>query len=117
LPDVWFNLEDNMDLIQNGKLESLIDLVGDTVLTYTYYRTSSVVGSLHDINNVYMCNDVETIIGPIQNRGFSSSTSTEEKEILKFFVVNFKRKQIREIAEENGIYKDLDTDSTIKQFD
>lgn len=117
LPDVWFNLEDNMDLIQNGKLESLIDLVGDTVLTYTYYRTSSVVGSLHDINNVYMCNDVETIIGPIQNRGFSSSTSTEEKEILKFFVVNFKRKQIREIAEENGIYRDLDTTSIIKQFD
>lgn len=121
LPSVWFNIADNYDILDELGLSRDINgaksLVGDAVLTYQYNRTSVITGELYNIENVYVSNEIKTIIGPAYNNFTIQQSNDQEEEVLKFYVLNFKRKPIREIAIQNNNYIDIDTGMPITTFD
>jgi len=88
-------------------------------LTYRYYNTSTAVGELYNIKNVYLVNTIKTVNGPVTNMNFAGySTATETRETLKFFVLNFKEKPIKELVFKNNTYVDKDNENlVIKEFD
>ena len=124
LPDIWFNYDDNIDLIAERGLSNesnpALSLVGDAELFYFYNQTSTVIGDFGNIEAVYIRNDVKTITDPNEHldQNYSlppeveSSTQTVE-EILKYFVLNFHRKPVKEIGLDNGVYYDIDTEEPI----
>ena len=124
LPSVWFNANDNFGLLEELNLTQDLDgiksLVGDAVLTYEYYRTSAAIGELYNIENVHIRNEIQTIIGPITKTFAISSAPSEgvaqTEEVLQFFVLNFKHKEIREITENNGNYYDA-SNNQLSTFD
>ena len=120
LPSIWFNIQDNADLLEELGLEVSVEsaqtLVGDATLYYWYYRTSVITGELYNIENVYVRNDIKTISGPAIETFHSSNivdSQTVEEEALKFFVLNFHRKPVKEIGLDNGVYYDIDTEEPI----
>ena len=132
LPNIYFCIEDNLDLIQNldpfGSEVTLANvtkdqaytLVGDAQLTYRFYNQEIAIGEFQNITNVYLTNTIKTLVGPI-TATFNSTTSEESREVIKFFVLNFKEKDIRELirtgSSGNYTYKDRLTNTTVTNFD
>ena len=109
LPSIWFNPDDNKELIQllsdhNGSdqptKENCISLVGDTTFTYDYYATSAAVGNFYGITSITVKNKVETWNGPrvddnalsfgavaVTNEGLNT-----EPVIMKFWALEFTKK-------------------------
>ena len=117
LPDVYFCISDNIDLIKekfnydNSHTVTVADaeaFVADAEITYKYYRTDVVIGDFQNIANVYIRNEVETFIGP-NTYTFNLSVAGQTpsvREVLKFFVLNLKKKAVRQIYYNNGTYTD-----------
>ena len=97
LPDIYFNYQDNLELM-GGTINKINaqGVVKNAVLHYTYVINQVAYGQLYNIDNVYVKNRVQTFIGPTTiNFGEVDVTDTSlnaEEHILKFFVLEFKRK-------------------------
>ena len=135
LLDIYFCPADNFDFIQDYNdsndlttiKNQLQSLVGDSQITYRYDKSSVVYGEFQQLEDVYLTNKVEMIIGDaikdfidipnetvyLQNKHIYV---TEQYEVLKIFVLNFKEKQIRNIIKDGNIYKDEDN-IIISSFD
>ena len=87
-------------------------------MTYQYYRTQAAVGELYNIENVYIRNEIKTIVGPTTEtflKAYYEDVDIEvQEEPLKFFVLNFKQKEVRDIVEDDGHYYDESTGSRIE---
>ena len=117
LPDVYFSISDNVDLIReklgydSNHTVTVADaesFVADAEITYKYYRTDVAIGDFQNISNVYIRNEVETFIGPnTYNFNLSIAGQTPSvREVLKFFVLNIKKKTVRKIYYSSGTYTD-----------
>ena len=119
-PNIWFNIADNSTILQaaglSNTVEGAIDLVGDAVLTYQYYKTYTSIGEFTSATDVYIRNVVETSDGPVSGLSFNSdkldpndNTQRIKTEVLKFFVLNFEYKyETQQIYEENDAYYSMD---------
>lgn len=126
LPDVYFNIKDNLSLMEevsNQTQENLtnlknqcIDLVGDSLLHYKYNNTEILIGDFNNIRSIYIKNQISTTIGP--NTLSFNYTDYSSFQVLKFFVLDFKEKVIKDIIQRaQNVYEDKDTHTTITQFD
>lgn len=126
LPDVYFNIKDNLSLIEDvsnqtqANLTNLknqcIDLVGDSLLHYKYNSTEILIGDFNNIRSIYIKNQISTTIGP--NTLSFNYTDYSSFQVLKFFVLDFKEKVIKDIIQRaQNVYEDKDTHTTITQFD
>lgn len=101
LPSLWFNPDDNKELIENltggqPTKENCRTLVGDTIITYDYYATSTAIGDFYGIENITIKNKVETWNGP-KNLSFGAVSVTNqglnlEPVIMKFWALEFTKK-------------------------
>lgn len=120
LPDLYFCVNDQEELFDEEdntnekKINKLISLIGDTEITYQYYNTNTLTGSLNNIKNAYLINIIETSIGP-WNKDFSSTyrediiensqiVGIRERKTLKIYTLNFKEKHIVNLYEHNNHY-------------
>ena len=128
LPDIYFNINDNLDLlrvINNNNLDLSNSnnltaiknlcktLVGDTVVTYWYNATELLIGDFNHIENIYVRNEIATYVGPNSNITFPYD---ETRQVLKFFVLDFKKKELITIKRNNNQYTDLNN-NPISHFD
>ena len=127
LSDIFFNINDNLDLlreINGGPLNLTSDnlnpikalcesLVGDSELTYYYNATELLIGDFNHIQNIYVRNEISTYIGPNSSIRFQYN---ETSAVLRFFVLDFKKKQVITIKRQNGEYMDLNS-NPITHFD
>ena len=135
LLDIYFCPADNFDFIQNYNdsndlttiKNQLQSLVGDSQITYRYDKSNVVYGEFQQLEDVYLTNKVEMIIGDaikdfmnIPNKTVYLQNKhiyvTEQYEVLKIFSLNFKEKQIRNIIKDGNTYKDEDN-TIISSFD
>ena len=135
LLDIYFCPADNFDFIQNYNdsndlttiKNQLQSLVGDSQITYRYDKSNVVYGEFQQLEDVYLTNKVEMIIGDaikdfmnIPNKTVYLQNKhiyvTEQYEVLKIFALNFKEKQIRNIIKDGNTYKDEDN-TIISSFD
>ena len=122
LPDVYFNINDNLELIDDSDLTNLTNLknqckalVGDSTLDYWYNDAETLVGEFNNLSRVYIKNEISTVIGPDSlDFVYTDELSTE---VLKFFVLDFKKKVIKDVVLDNGKYYDIDTNQEITHFD
>ena len=101
LPSVWFNPQDNKELISSliggqPDQENCATLVGDSTFTYYYYATSTAIGDFYGIENITVKNKVETWNGP-KNLSFGAVSVTNqglnlEPVIMKFWALEFTKK-------------------------
>ena len=135
LPNVYICANDNESLWTNAETtyaeasaaavqQWLVDLVGDSVLTYNYSTMVQLTGEFNNLNDVYIENKIETAIGPRQgnnfltfSRGISGNTVNEFIEITKFFVLDFQEKAIIDLVRVGSEYQDSSTNNTISYFD
>ena len=135
LPDIYISAADNAALWTDTETtfedasaaavqQWLVDLVGDSVLTYDYTTMVQLTGEFNSLNDVYIENKIETIIGPRQDDNaiaFSSgdygNTPNEFIQITKFFVLDFQEKAIINLTYVNNHYEDSSTNNTISYFD
>lgn len=126
LPDVYFNIKDNLSLMEDvsnqtqANLANLksqcIDLVGDSLLHYKYNNTEILIGDFNNIRSIYIKNQISTTVGP--NTLSFNYTDYSSFQVLKFFVLDFKEKVIKDIIQRaQSVYEDKDTHTTITQFD
>ena len=126
LPDVYFNIKDNLSLMEDvsnqtqANLANLksqcIDLVGDSLLHYKYNNTEILIGDFNNIRSIYIKNQISTTVGP--NTLSFNYTDYSSFQVLKFFVLDFKEKVIKDIIQRaQNVYEDKDTHTTITQFD
>ena len=135
LLDIYFCPADNFDFIQDYNdsndlttiKNQLQSLVGDSQITYRYDKSNVVYGEFQQLEDVYLTNKVEMIIGDAI-KDFSNIPNetvylqnkhiyvTEQYEVLKIFVLNFKEKQIRNIIKDGNAYKD-ENNIIISSFD
>lgn len=81
------------------------DIVGDAIITYTYYIVKVEVGDISNISNVYIKNEVGSLIGPGEISAYhQSSGGSQESEIIQFYVLNFSKKGINNIFIYNNTY-------------
>ena len=131
LPDIYFNLEDNAEFLENFNYIDLnrlkaegISLVGDAQLKYTYIETDSLVGDFEGIKSVYIENKIHSYNGPqrlsfnFKDNVLPVAGANKTEQVLKFFVLNLKRKVIKDVLQKsNSLYYDIDTDNEISHFD
>ena len=101
LPSVWFNPQDNKELISSliggqPNQENCATLVGNSTITYYYYATSTAIGDFYGIKNITVKNKVETWNGP-KNLSFGAVSVTNqglnlEPVIMKFWALEFTKK-------------------------
>lgn len=101
LPSVWFNPQDNKELISSliggqPNQGNCATLVGDSTITYYYYATSTAIGDFYGIENITVKNKVETWNGP-KNLSFGAVSVTNqglnlEPVIMKFWALEFTKK-------------------------
>ena len=113
LPDVYFNINDNLELIEdseNNDLTNLInqcnDLVGDSILTYWYNNAETLIGEFNNLKRVYIKNEISTSVGP-ETLNFTHANGLNT-EVLRFFVLDFQKKVIKKVVLNNGKYYDFD---------
>ena len=128
-PTIWFNIADNSQLLNDAGLTNdvagAIDLVGDAILTYQYYKTYIVIGEFTSAADVYIRNVVETSDGPVSGLSFNSDkpdpddeTKRIKTEIIKFFVLNFEYKyETQQIYELNNTYYTMNDEVLIPEDD
>ena len=135
LLDIYFCPADNFDFIQDYNdsndlttiKNQLQSLVGDSQITYRYDKSNVIYGEFQQLEDVYLTNKVEMIIGDaikdfvnIPNKTVYLQNKhiyvTEQYEVLKIFSLNFKEKQIRNIIKDGDTYKDEDN-IIISSFD
>ena len=135
LLDIYFCPADNFDFIQDYNdsndlttiKNQLQSLVGDSQITYRYNKSNIVYGEFQQLEDVYLTNKVEMIIGDAIKDFIDIPNKTvylpnkhiyviEQYEVLKIFSLNFKEKQIRNIIKDGNLYKDEDN-TTISSFD
>ena len=135
LLDIYFCPADNFDFIQDYNdsndlttiKNQLQSLVGDSQITYRYNKSNIVYGEFQQLEDVYLTNKVEMIIGDTIKDFIDIPNKTvylpnkhiyviEQYEVLKIFSLNFKEKQIRNIIKDGNLYKDEDN-TTISSFD
>lgn len=160
LPNVWFNISDNIQLSENLALafnsvtdpvstqefnafpaafrnsftasgraltkKNLViaaaeDLVGDAIFYYGGLINVVEFGDIGDIENIYVRNQIGSIIGPGSIVSHSvSSGGTQEQDILQYYVLNFLEKQRIEIYQDttnNRYYLDSTLQQRITRFD
>lgn len=128
MPDVFFNIQDNAEIIREYNpdaevsVESAVALVGDAVLTYGYYLSIIQTGEFNSISNVYIQNQIQSYIGPFneyysQEEDLSNVAvgSAAVKQVLKFFVLDFKKKPIVNLTFKNNKY--YNNEEEIAYFD
>ena len=129
LPDLYFNAYDNLELINmlvgdsdhafttsskyNSKIningisktlkQAIHELIGDLTITYSYYTTESLTGSLGNIENIYIENIIETWNGPwSQNFTIAGDIKLEDsgtkREVINFLMLNFYKKPIIDLT-------------------
>lgn len=123
MPDVFFNILDNINLIPD--LQDLIKddaflktfqqrmetLVGDAVLTYGYTVKEVQTGDFDYIKDIYIRNEICSYIGPFEKdynysapAGVGQLGSPPLEQVLKFFVIDFKKKTLRQLTKNGNDY-------------
>lgn len=119
LPNLYFNIGDQPGV--NSKAAA-IDLVGDTTVTYKYTSNSVQIGELDNIDSIFITNKIESFFGPVEQDFSGSVVTVDDKvgseEVLKFFVLDFKKKVIKDLVYKNGnYYESNESSAIINHFD
>ena len=108
LPDIYLNGSDNSILLEEGS--SLLDLIGDSTIRYFYEETDILVGEFDKVISVNIENKVCTYYGPriIENNySLTSENNIRIKtELLRYLVLNFQSKNIKDIYKVGNNYYD-----------
>lgn len=124
VPDIYFNFQDNKDLLGVNTVSALSDLLAGVEITYQYIAERVAVGDFRNIDNVYIQNVIKTYYGSKTISFLDSSRQTNGREevtqYIKIFVLDFNPKTIRTLYKHNEVlYLDSNFEQTvsISQFD
>lgn len=104
MPDVYFNAGDNgFNSPIDGK-----NAWQDIILTYQYQATIVTTGDLNNIEDVKIKNKICSYIGPFSKNFITPDIALRTSEsIIKFLVVDFKKKGTKKIIQKDGLYYDF----------
>ena len=105
LPNIYVCADDNAS----------DSMLAAATLTYKYRVSQEIVSKFRDIKDLLIKNEIFTQCGPYNFADIITGNIKEE--LLRFFVLNFQKKPIVEIEENNGAYFLVNTENQINYFD
>lgn len=118
IPDVYFNFQDNRELLGVNTVSALYDFLAGVIINYQYIAEKVAVGDFRNIDNVYIQNVIKTFYGSNTISFLDTSRTVNGQEEVtqhtKIFVLDFNPKTIRTLySYNNTLYLDSNHEQVV----